>query len=326
MRNRGRAVSGIEVHATRVVYSLRIIGLAAIGLGLLLAACTGATVGSGVGDSRMDRPPFRAGRYVTSDAAIAHLPIIWQQGAVQESMFDPSASSTEVRRLIQVMNAYLDSLDLSTKLVTRTAETGTRPDIQFGCEPDLFGDECEASEPRRGGRHMLRLAVARPSPDWSRWLQAGLAEAEATHALVITVETGLYWPRQRNLLGSKEIELGTDYSIGLPWLTGLDRPVSVIQLTGAVVDPNGRAVRIAAEGMLARRTDLLVGSIGAQALITGREVQALMTATRDDLPGQPLVWKVALESLVTGLTGRTMAHMADGAVPARAARNPASRN
>lgn len=40
--------------------------------------------------------------------------------------------------------------------------------------------------------------------------------------------------------------------------------MNVLQLTGALIDRDGKAVRIGAEGMLARRTRLLVSSIGGQ--------------------------------------------------------------
>jgi hypothetical protein len=108
------------------------------------------------------------------------------------------------------------------------------------------------------------------------------------------------------LHGTKEVELGTDHTVQLPWLTSLEAPVSVLQLTGALVGPDGKAKRIGAEGLLARRTSLGLSSIGAQELITDAEVEALLTARREDLPGAPLVWETALRSLVAGLTGSTV--------------------
>ena len=124
------------------------------------------------------------------------------------------------------------------------------------------------------------------------------------NALVITVETSDYFIRQKGLRGSKEVELGTGYTVSLPWLTGLETPVSVLQLTGALMNPDGTAVRIGAEGMLARQTGMLAGAIGAQRIITEKDVAELRTARRTDLAGQPLVWQVALRNLVAGLTGR----------------------
>ena len=56
--------------------------------------------------------------------------------------------------------------------------------------------------------------------------------------------------------------------------------------------------------MLAKRTRLVVGMFGAQEIVTDDDVQQLRTLRREDLPGQPLVWQVALRNLVEQLTGR----------------------
>jgi hypothetical protein len=70
------------------------------------------------------------------------------------------------------------------------------------------------------------------------------------------------------------------------------------------VGRDGRAVRIGAEGLVARRTPLLASSAGAQSLLTDEDVAALRTARRADLPGAPLAWQVALRTLVGELAGR----------------------
>ena len=130
--------------------------------------------------------------------------------------------------------------------------------------------------------------------------------AGASSVLVLTLEVGQYRVRQTGLLGKKEVELGTDHVVSLPWLTSLETPVNVLQLTGALVGRDGRAMRIGAEGLLARRSGILASAVGLQALITDKEVEEVRSARRDDLPGQPLVWQVALRNLVAGLTGRPL--------------------
>jgi hypothetical protein len=151
----------------------------------------------------------------------------------------------------------------------------------------------------------MRLAVGRPSNDWVAWTGARMASAGVATVLVLTLEVGQYRVRQTGLLGKKEIELGTDYVSNLPWLTSVETPVNVLQITGALVGRDGRALRIGAEGMLARRSRILASAAGLQALITDREVEELRAARRGELPGQPLVWQVALRNLVAGLTGRS---------------------
>jgi hypothetical protein len=152
---------------------------------------------------------------------------------------------------------------------------------------------------------LLQLAVGRPSPEWVTSTAAALDAAQATRALVLTLEVAQHWPRQKNFRGDKQMELGTGYTVSLPWLTSLDKPISVLQLTGALVGRDGKAIRIGAEGLLARRTAFLLSAAGAQALVTDEDVEQVRTLRRTDLPGEPLVWQVALRSLVAQLAGRS---------------------
>lgn len=50
---------------------------------------------------------------------------------------------------------------------------------------------------------------------------------------------------------------------------------------------------------------MIAGALGAQEVISDRDVAEFRAARRTDLPGQPLVWQVALRNLVAELTGRT---------------------
>jgi hypothetical protein len=170
----------------------------------------------------------------------------------------------------------------------------------FGCER-YAGEECEDTVSERG---RMRLAVGRPSGDVDAWAAAEAERAGVERLLVLTLEIGNYLPYQRNWRGEKEVRLGTGYTVDVPWLTAIDRPASVLQLTGALVGRDGRAVRIGAEGLVARRTNVFVGGFGVQALITDDDVAQLRSLRRRDLPGQPLVWQAALSSMVAQLTGQ----------------------
>jgi hypothetical protein len=268
-----------------------------------LAGCAGSTVNSGVGDRFFSRSPYYAGRFEPRDTVrMAWLPIRYQQGATQPAIFDPAAGeNTPVDDLLSEMNAFLASLRVGESLSLPPGTRGSPPDVQFGC---TGGDDCDgfdAMGPGDAGR--MRLAIAKPSGDWVDAARGAMERANANRAVLITLEITQMWPRQRNWRGSKEVELGTNHTMDLPWLTALDRPVHVIQVTGAVLRPDGTAVRIGAEGMLARRTNLLTGAFGVQRQISNEDVEALRTARRDDLAGAPLVWQEAIRQLVGGLTG-----------------------
>lgn len=297
-----------------------------LALAVAASACatTGATFRSGVGDTELEHPPYYAGAPRTEVArtapSVAHLPIAFQRGAAQAAIFDPQGGAeTPIGRLLAEMNAYLDSLSTANgasvplataqraALVQRLTGT-TPPDVQFGCptEGDLPGGDCvergDSALGRAGQR--MRLAVGRPSPEWAAAVREGARDAGASHTLVISLEVGQYLPRQVGWRGDKVVELGTDHVARLPWLTSLETPVLVLQLTGALVDSTGRAVRIGAEGITGVRSRLLVSALGAQELLRDEHVEEARTRRRDDLPGQPLAWRVALRQLVTQLSGR----------------------
>lgn len=272
---------------------------------LTACATTGSTFGSGVGDTFLEHPPYSAGnRGPLSDARIGVYPILYQRGATHAASFDPdSGRGTQMHVLLADMNAWLDSFVGNNGFVRLAAAPGTPPDVRFGCDA-LPGEDC----PERGdsalgrGYQAMRLAVGRPSSAWVAATYARLAEQGADYALVITIETGSYLLRQDGWRGTKVLELGTGHRATLPWLTSLETPVSVLQVTGALINRDGKAVRIGAEGFLARRTALVISAMGGQEIITDQEATRARDARRDDLPGQPLAWKVALEHLVRELT------------------------
>jgi hypothetical protein len=289
---------------------------------LMFVACAsaGATYRSGVGDRYIEHPPYYSGRApeaVAGEAGpIGHLPVTFQLGATQPRAFDPrTGARTPMDSLLQAMNRYLDSLGVTRRLVESASDpavvvpaTAVPPDVRFGCIPDLVGPN-EDCAPRgdsalgRGPQQML-LAVGRPSAEWTAWHRQRLDAAGVTRAVVLTLEVGQYLTRQEGLLGRKVVELGSAHRVPLPWLTSLEAPVTVLQLTAALVDREGRAVRIGAEGIHPRRTRLLVSAAGAQELLGDEDIRAVGTTRRDDLPGQPLAWQVALRTLVEGVTGR----------------------
>jgi hypothetical protein len=74
-----------------------------------------------------------------------------------------------------------------------------------------------------------------------------------------------------------------------------------MHVTGALLDANGRGVRIGAEGFLARRSPIVASGFGLQHLITDADVGAALIERRAELPGQPLAWQVALQQLLRGI-------------------------
>ena len=279
-------------------------------------ASTGATFRSGVGDAFPERPPYYAGAPATATPATGHLPVAFQRGASQPPIFDPrDGAGSPAATLAEEMTAFLDSLNVSRRLVegrrvsaVAHRATSTPPDVYFGCitEGLLPGNDCVA----RGdsaigrGRQAMRLAVGRPAAEWTDWLRDIMGAAGVERTLVVTLEVAQYLPRQTGWRGDKQVLLGTGHTATLPWLTSVETPVMVLQVTGVLVDSSGKAQRIGAEGFLAVRSSLLVSALGAQSLLRDEHVEQARTARRADLPGSPIAWQVAVRQLVAGLTGR----------------------
>lgn len=290
---------------------------------VMTSACasTGATFRSGVGDAYLEHPPYYAGARAGAEGAarVGHLPVAFQRGASQPAVFDPRAGDgSATAQFAEELTAYLDSLGASARLVegrkvsaVSHRATQVPPDVHFGCAPPglVPGEECaERGDSALGrGRQTMRLAVGRPSAEWTAWMRDVMRDVGVERALVVTLEVGQYLPRQKGWRGDKIVELGTGRVEELPWLTSLETPVMVLQLTGVLADQDGRAVRIGAEGVLAKRTRLTISGIGGQELLTDEDVERARTLRRDDLPGRPLAWKVAMRELVTRLTGRAAA-------------------
>lgn len=292
----------------RVIRISRALSLSAIALASVTGcASTAATFQSGVGDKLLEHPPYYAGREMPAGQnRVGHFPVAYQRGATQAPIFEPEGGArAPVERLLTDMNLYLDSLGATIPVRLEAPRGATPPDVHFGCEIDAAGDCLDRGDGALGrGGEPLRLAVGRPSPEWITAAASAMQGAGVPAALVITLEIGDYFTQQRGFAGRKVVELGTGHTASFPWLTSLETPVSVVQLTGALMGADGKAIRIGAEGMYPKRTRFIVSSIGAQEMISDEVIEQLRTARREDLPGQPLVWQVALRNLVGQLTGR----------------------
>jgi hypothetical protein len=308
---------------TLVGRALRSAGAALVAAATTGCATAGSTFSSGVGDRYLEHPPWYAGRDLSvagTEGRIGHLPVVFQRGATQPVQFEPRVTTgAPASVLVSEIDAYLDSLltasGVSVRLVERdgvsavtSQAASTPPDVQFGCTTENgvpWGDCLLREEGALGrGRQQMRLAVGRPSSEWIAWMADVMRERQVASALVVTLEIGQYQMRQRGILGKKEVELGTGHTADVPWLSSLETPVMVLQLTGALVGPDGKAVRIGTEGFAVRRTKLLVSALGAQELFGDEDMARARTARRTDLPGEPLAWQVAARHLVAQLTGR----------------------
>lgn len=263
---------------------------------VLLVLCAAFTTPTLAATQRgaFERAPFYDGKVPSELGSVGYAGVTFRD---QSGSLDPTpARSPALAALVDSLNAALDDLalsreDLSRLPVALPADDG--PEISFGCrrggvDDDGFprsADEIDPREPRR-----MAFEVDGPGKRWR--------EAVAPHGAMLVVELrfGEYWVRQKDSKGGKQIELGTGRAAPVAWLTSLDDPVQVLQLTAALVSREGKVLRVGAEGLTARRTSFKASVAGLQEVLTEEELAAIAAVPAD---GQLPAWRTALASLVT---------------------------
>lgn len=145
------------------------------------------------------------------------------------------------------------------------------------------------------------LHLRRPSAAWQEALAELLAREGASHAVVVSLGVSQYPKGRRGMFG-KEVALGTGHEEPIRFLTAEDKLLEVLQLTGVLVDAEGRVIRAGAEGILARDTPFAAQVFDVTKVLDARTLKQVLTVERRaDLPGNPLKWEVALGNLLAGL-------------------------
>jgi len=261
---------------------------------ILTTLTVAATVDAASTRGSFDQAPFYDGRG-TSVRPVAHVPITFRS---EPGSLDPTPRTTPaLASLLDSLQSELGALGLTHSLPGVFTDRG--PDVRFGARRGGADDdgiprapsEIDTREPRR-----MTFEVEGPS---KKWRERVIAAAGDSSAAVIAIQLGFdeYWVRQASWKGNKTIELGTGRSMPVAWLTSLDDPVQVLQLTGAVVSREGKVLRVGAEGLIARRTGMKASVAGVQEILTEDDLAALFEPPRAERP----VWHAALRSLVEGL-------------------------
>lgn len=261
-----------------------------------------------------DKPPYYHGKKVEGTARIAWAPIMTptMRAFMTKSGDAPSGTMLELldslnERLTQLMG---DGPRVPDERLATLLEGA--PEIAFGCEPDFVG------EPVRTGKwyHSAgckdldddeqphnALMIQSPSKQWRERATAAIAQDSAQYLLLLSLRIGDQYPWSG--WSGKGVRLGTGYDASLPWLSAVDRPVTVVQLVGTVVNREGKVVRSGAEGLFASKPGAIVTLLGGQQAVSDAQLAELLVATRrDDMPGNPLAWEVALRTLASELTNR----------------------
>ncbi len=270
--------------------------LAAAVLAALVLAPSAARADSKRGS--FDRAPFQHGKPVAA-ARVAHL----------APVFVPTDDLQKAPHSSPALAAVLDSIATELAAIGRTRAIALpaagAPRVTFGCfsgEPNAQGEMIPEGECDPATRRM-RFSVVDPSKAWRETWKASAGDT-LDAVIVLDLSFGQYWVRQQDWKGHKAIELGSGHRAPVAWLTSLDDPVEVLQLSAALVTRDGKVARVASEGLIARRTGMMASMLGAQEILTEDDLAALRDRRRDDLPGTPPVWRAAVRALVERLLAK----------------------
>jgi len=147
------------------------------------------------------------------------------------------------------------------------------------------------------------MYVRKPSVAWSEAVAALLAREGANYAVVTWLGISQY-PKGREGAFGKKVVLGTGHEEPIRFLTAEDKLLEVLQLTGVLVDAQGIVVRAGAEGVVARDTPFAAQVFDVSKVLDDRTLEQVLTSERrQDLPGVPHKWEVALGNLLAQLRG-----------------------
>ena len=269
--------------------TLHVIAIALWALGALSAPEASARTTRG----DFDRPPFYNGKLPTTLRTVAHVAVTFRD---ETGSLDPTpAKSPALAGLLDSLRAELDRAGRTRPLATGDEPMRDAPSIRFGVRGEGEGPPPAPGEPASASRRMT-FTIDEPGRAWrERVKQAAGDSVDAV--LVVQLGFSDQWVRQTSWKGGKSIELGTGRSTKVEWLTSLDDPVQVLQLTGALVTREGRVVRVGSEGLIARRTGMAASVLGAQETLREEELASVLASS----DGGTAAWQDALRTLVSGL-------------------------
>ncbi len=238
-----------------------------------------------------DKPPYYVSFFKDHQIQITDFAILPVQIEDSRELFTPSLTPLKKAADNFLLKKYGSNFLANFQLYKKEM-----PEVRFGDERVLY----EEDENENASFEML-LVAKHPSKIWQqKWQQAKIGKP---YSLLIFLSFSGYQPKMKNWKGSKEVRLGTGYKLDLPWLTDLDKPLPVIQFTGALLDANGKLVRVGAEGFYCKKGSLFESLIGLNDIFTKEDIQEIIAEhRRTDLDGKPLAWQAALEKLIKSLT------------------------
>lgn len=216
-----------------------------------------------------------------------------------KSEFFYAGREKALQPLLDAMTVYLDSLQWSTRADSANLPGKGAPYVYIG------SSEGEIAPP---GAEMMRedfdkyppmiIHIEKPSKEWKAALSELLRKEGKDFLLFISLGFTEYPKADKGMFG-KKVVMGTGYEEGIEFLSAEDKPVEVLQITAILLNREGHILRAGAEGILHKDTPFSLQIFDVQKSIDDSAIQKLVSdERREDLPGNPLKWKIALHNLM----------------------------
>jgi hypothetical protein len=291
-------------------YVRRLIKCGILGYLILLISCAGTTKYQGLPEVKLKRTPYYAGITPALSGDVGHFPILLDH-TLEFAEF-PDSILAILDSSLNLMNDYLDNLKISWPLYPIRLPIDDEPLVYIGnvANPGYPGEQYMAEWQAENQNAFMGLFTDKPSLAWCDSLREISRIDTISYFLFITLGVSEYLPRKQNILGFREVEMGTGYTIPLGIFIGGDDPVPVIHLTGALLDSNGNILRAGAEGIIARPHSIgnifedikhVVSGDFSESLLRKENLMELIDERRTDLQDLPYAWQVALQNLVDQL-------------------------
>lgn len=204
--------------------------------------------------------------------------------------------------LLEAMNVYLDSLGWGKRLRGEALPEKGAPYVYVGsAEGEGAPPEAAMQRSEHDKYPPMVIHILKPSNAWRNAL-GNAARTDQTE-FVLWLKLGFSeYPKANKGAFEKKVVLGAGYEEGIKFLSAEDKPVEVLQVTGILLDRAGNLVRAGAEGIVAKDSPFWVQVLEAQEGMSNEALRTLLhEERREDLPGRPLKWQVALRNLVAQL-------------------------
>lgn len=242
---------------------------------------------------------------LTTETRTLHYPVQIDQMTIEEFFYEGREDA--LRSIIAIFNAYLDSLSWSAPLVTGQFPKKGAPYLFVGSSESVIAPpSAEMLREEFDKFPPMALHVDKPDKNWKGVLNQQMTTQNTDYALIFWIGFNEY-PKANKGLFKKKVVLGTDYEPEIRFLSAELEPVEVLQIYGMLLDKQGDIIRAGSEAFLYEDTPFWVQMFGASTSIDDNTLSNTVSEIRrEDLPGKPLAWKVAIHNLLQKLTQRPM--------------------